>query len=159
VADQETDEGRFFEDLPVGEEIKHWPGRTVTEFDDTWFSLLTMNANPLHFDAHYAARSPHGQRVVNGMFVLSLAVGMSSRDISMRAVANLGLEAVRHVAPVFHGDTLYARSRVLDARRSRSKGGRGIVRVQTSVRNQDGRTVLEFERIVMLPLRDAAETA
>ena len=100
--------GRYFEEFEVGQVFRHWPGRTISEADDTWFSLLTMNQHPVHIDAHYAAGTQHGQRLVVGPLVFSVVVGMSVADISGRAIANLDYSEVKHVGPVFHGDTIYA---------------------------------------------------
>lgn len=143
----------YFEDLAVGRVIRHWPGRTVSEADDTWFSMITMNGNPIHFDAAYAANVGHGQCLVNGLFVLSLTVGMSSRDLSGRALANLGMDSIRHQAPVFHGDTLYAISTILEGRVSQSKTDSGIIKVETRTVNQNNVEVLRFERTIMVPVR------
>ena len=148
--------GGYFEDLAVGRVIRHWPGRTVTEADDTWFSMMTMNGNPIHFDAAYAAGVGHGQRLVNGLFVLSLSVGMSTRDIAARALANLGMDKIHHAAPVFHGDTLYSISTILEGRVSQSKADRAIVRLQTRTVNQNNVEVLRFERTIMVPVRGKA---
>lgn len=145
--------GRFFEEFEVGQVFRHWPGRTISEADDTWFSLMTMNQNPLHIDAHYAGQTQHGQRLVVGTLVFSIVVGMSVADISGRAIANLEYEAVQHVAPVFHGDTLYAESRVLDKRESRSKPDRGVIHVETRGFNQRDETVLTLRRRVLVPKR------
>jgi itaconyl-CoA hydratase len=145
--------GGYFEDLAAGRVIRHWPGRTVSEADDTWFSMMTMNGNPIHFDAAYAAHVGHGQRLVNGLFVLSLSVGMSTRDVAARALANLGMDKIHHVAPVFHGDTLYAISTILEGRISQSKPDRGIVRLETRTVNQSNVEVLRFERTVLVPIR------
>ncbi len=150
--------GPYFEDLEPGQTYKHFPGRTITEADDVWFSSLTMNSNPLHIDAHYAAQTQHGRRLVNGMLVFSVAVGLSVRDISLRAVANLEYEAVKHLAPMFHGDTLYAESTVLDKRESKSRPDRGVVSVETRAYNQRGETVLTFRRTVLLYKRSAGPT-
>lgn len=150
--------GPYFEDLETGQTYKHFPGRTITEADDVWFSSLTMNSNPLHIDAHYAAQTQHGRRLVNGMLVFSVAVGLSVRDISLRAVANLEYEAVKHLAPMFHGDTLYAESTVLDKRESKSRPDRGVVSVETQAYNQRGETVLTFRRTVLLYKRSAGPT-
>lgn len=145
--------GRYFEDFTVGERIKHWPGRTVTEADTTWFSLLTMNQHPLHSDAHYAERhTQHKQRVVPGPLVFSLGIGMSVADVSGRAIANLEIEKIEHHAPTFNGDTLYAESTVLDTRESR-QGDRGVVAVETRVRNQRGEVVMTFRRKALVPKR------
>ena len=112
--------GRYFEEFEVGQVFRHWPGRTISEADDTWFSLLTMNQHPVHIDAHYAAGTQHGQRLVVGPLVFSVVVGMSVADISGRAIANLDYSEVKHVGPVFHGDTIYAESRIADLRESKS---------------------------------------
>lgn len=145
--------GRFFEEFKVGEVIRHWPGRTITEADDTWFSLLTMNQHPLHLDANYAERhTQHGQRVVNGTLVFAVGVGMTVADISGRAIANLGYERITHDAPTFHGDTLYAETTILDTKES-SKGDRGVVSVESRVVNQRGELVMTFRRRVLLPMR------
>jgi acyl dehydratase len=143
--------GRYFEEFAVGDLYKHWPGRTVTEFDDTWFSLMTMNQNPLHLDEHYAQSTQHGRRLVNGTFIFSLAVGMSVADVSGRCIANLEYENIRHLAPTFHGDTIYAETEVLDKRESENKPDRGIVYVETRARNQHDEIVLVFRRRVLVP--------
>ena len=143
--------GRYFEEFEPGALFKHWPGRTISEADDTWFCLLTMNQHPVHIDAHYAKSTQHGQRLVVGTLVFSIAVGMSVADISGRAIANLEYQDVKHVAPVFHGDTIYAETRVLDKQESRSKPDRGIVHVETRAFNQRNETVLTFRRRVLVP--------
>jgi acyl dehydratase len=145
--------GRYFEEFEVGEVIKHWPGRTILEADDTWFSLLTMNQHPLHIDAHYASQTQHGQRLVVGTLVFSIVVGMTVSDISGRAIANLEYEEIKHERPVFHGDTIYAESRILDKRESRTKPDRGIVHVETHGLNQRGEIVLTLKRRVLVPKR------
>jgi acyl dehydratase len=145
--------GRYFEEFEVGEILKHWPGRTITEADDTWFSLLTMNQHPLHIDEHYARQTQHGQRLVVGTLVFSLVVGMSVADISGRAIANLEYEEIKHLGPVFHGDTLYAESRILDKVESRSKPDRGVIHVETFGLNQRGEKVLSLKRRVLVPKR------
>jgi acyl dehydratase len=147
--------GRYLEDFQVGEVIKHWPGRTIRDFDDTWFTLMTMNSNPLHFDEHFASQSQHGRCLVNGTLVFSVAVGMSVRDVSETALANLEYEHVRHHAPTFHGDTLYAETEVLDVTPSKTKADRGIVYVETRARNQHGEQVLSLRRRVLIPRRPA----
>jgi acyl dehydratase len=148
--------GRYYEEFTVGEVIAHWPGRTITEADNTWFALLTMNQHPLHSDAHYAATyTQHGQRVVLGPLVYSIAIGMTVADISGLAIANLEVERMRHEAPTFNGDTLYARTTVLDKRESR-QGDRGIVSVETVAVNQRGEQVLTFTRHVLVPKKTHA---
>lgn len=146
--------GRYFEEFTVGELIRHWPGRTITETDNTWFALLTNNQHPLHSDAHYAAtRTQHGQRVVLGPLVFSVGIGLTVADVSGRAIANLEIEKIEHHAPTFNGDTLYSESTVLDARESR-QGDRGVIGVETRVRNQRGETVMTFRRKVLVPKRN-----
>lgn len=144
---------RFFEDFRAGELIKHWPGRTIRDFDDTWFTLMTMNTNPLHFDEHFASQSQHGKCLVNGTLVFALTVGMSVRDISETAIANLEYEKVLHLKPTYHGDTIYAESDVLEVTPSSTKSDRGIVYVETRAVNQRGETVLSLRRRVMIPRR------
>src|SRR6266508_80555 len=148
--------GRYYEEFTVGEVIAHWPGRTITEADNTWFALLTMNQHPLHSDAHYAATyTQHGQRVVLGPLVYSIAIGMTVADVSGLAVANLEVERMRHEAQTFNGDTLYARTTVLDKRESRQVD-RGIVSVETVAVNQRGEQVLTFTRHVLVPKKTHA---
>jgi acyl dehydratase len=143
--------GRYLEEFEVGQVFKHWPGRTISEADDTWFSLLTMNQHPLHIDAHYASQTQYGQRLVVGTLVFSIAVGQSVADISGRAIANLEYQEIKHVGPVFHGDTIYAETEVLEVRESRSKPDRGTVHVLTRVSTQRGEIVLTFKRTALIP--------
>jgi itaconyl-CoA hydratase len=150
---------RYFEDFAAGQTFKHWPGRTITEFDNTWFTLMTMNTNPVHFDAAYAARTEFGKPLVNSCLTLAIVTGQSVTDLSQNAVANLGWDAVRMPHPVFEGDTIYARSEVLDARESKSRPHAGIVRVKTTGFNQDRTVVLEFTRTFMVYKRGAVPGA
>ena len=144
--------GRIYEDLVPGDVFRHWPGKTVTEADDHLFCLLTMASSPLHLDAHYAQEEmPGGQNIVLGTYIYALVLGMSVPDISGRALANLGLEHMRHVAPVHHGDTIYATTRIADRRLSKSRPGVGIVTVDTEGANQNGVSVIEFRRSFMVP--------
>jgi acyl dehydratase len=159
VADEQQAFGRYLEEFHVGDVYRHWPGRTITEFDDTWFSLMTMNQHPLHIDEAFASESQHGQRLVNGLLVMATAVGMSVPAVSGKAIANLGYESVRHEAPTFHGDTIYAETTVLDVRRSSSKPDRGVVHVETRVRNQRDEQVMTLQRRVLVPTREAAAPA
>ena len=145
--------GRHLEDFEVGAVYKHWPAKTVTEGDDHLFCLLTMNHHPLHINDVYAAQSQQGRNVVVGPYVYSLALGMSVGDVSGKAIANLATEELTHPAPVFHGDTLFAESEVLEIAPSRSKPDRGVVRVRTDVYNQDGVLVTTFRRRVLVPRR------
>lgn len=123
--------GRHYEQFEVGDTYSHRPGRTITETDNTWFTLLTMNTHPLHFDEEYAKKSEFGQILVNSAFTVSLIVGMSVRDVSQNAIANLGWKEIRLPSPVFVGDTLYAESTVLEKRESKSRPNAGIVKVST----------------------------
>jgi acyl dehydratase len=150
--------GRYLEEFEVGAVYKHWPAKTVTEADDHLFCLLTMNHHPLHINDVYAKGSQQGRNVVVGPLVYSLAVGMTVSDVSGKAIANLATEELSHPAPVFHGDTLFCESEVLDVKPSRSKPDRGTVRVHTRVLNQDGVLVAEFKRLVLVPRRDAGAT-
>jgi acyl dehydratase len=145
--------GRYFEEFEAGQVFKHWPGRTITEFDDTWFSLMTMNQHPLHIDAHYARSAQHGKCLVNGTLVFSLVVGMSVADISGKAIANLEYREVKHVGPVFHGDSVYAESRIVEKRESTNKPDRGVVYVETTAYNQNQQVVLTLKRTVLVPKR------
>jgi acyl dehydratase len=146
--------GRYLEEFEVGDVYKHWPAKTVTEADDHLFCLITMNHHPLHVNDVYAAQSQQKRNVVVGPLVYSLALGMSVSDVSGKAIANLATEELSHPAPVFHGDTLFCESEVLEKRESRSKPDRGTVKVHTRVYNQDGVLVAEFKRLVLVPRRD-----
>src|SRR3954452_5503899 len=147
--------GRYLEEFEVGAVYKHWPAKTVTEADDHLFCLITMNPHPLHINDVYAGASQQGRNVVVGPLVYSLALGMSVSDVSGKAIANLATEELKHPAPVFHGDTLFCESEVLEVKESRSKPDRGTVRVHTRVLNQDGVLVAEFKRLVLVPRREA----
>jgi acyl dehydratase len=151
--------GRYYEDFTVGETIKHYPGRTITEADDVLFCMLTMNHNPLHIDANFASRTQHGQPLVVGTLIFSLVVGMTVSDISGHAIANLEYTEVKHLAPTFHGDTVYAQTTILNKRESRSKKDRGIVWVETVALNQRGEKILSFRRAVLVPKRKAGPAA
>ena len=149
--------GRYLEEFEVGATYKHWPGKTVTEYDDHLFCLLTMNHHPLHLDAHYAAEATEfGKNVVVGNYIYSLLLGMSVADVSGKAIANLEVESLRHVAPTFHGDTIYGETTVLEVKESASKPDRGIVYVETRGYKQDGTIVCTFRRRVMVPKREYA---
>ena len=147
--------GRYLEEFEVGAVYKHWPAKTVTESDDHLFCLITMNHHPLHLNDVYASESQQGQNVVVGPLVYSLALGMSVSDVSGKAIANLATEELSHPNPVFHGDTLFAESEVLEVKPSRSKPDRGIVKVHTRVLNQHGTLVCEFKRLVLVPRKPA----
>jgi acyl dehydratase len=144
--------GRYYEEFEVGATYKHWPGKTVTEYDDHLFCLLTMNHHPLHIDSHFAAETTEfGKNVVVGNYIYSLLLGMSVPDISGKAIANLEIQSLKHTAPVFHGDTIYAETEILDVTPSSSKPDRGVVGVKTLVFNQDNVKVCEFIRKVLVP--------
>lgn len=146
-------QGRFLEDFQVGDRYRHAHGRTISETDNTWFTLLTNNSHQIHINADYAARTEFGRPLVVSTLTLAIVTGLSVPDVSQNAVANLGWENVRLTAPVFAGDTLYAESEVLDVRPSRSRQGQGIVRVRTRGFNQRDETVMEFERTVLVYAR------
>jgi acyl dehydratase len=148
--------GRYFEDFKVGDVYEHRPGRTVTEADNIWFTLLTMNQHPLHFDAAYSARTEFGRPLVNSCLTLAIVTGMSVSDVSWKAIANLGWDKVRLSAPVFAGDTIYAESEVLAVRESRSRPGQGIVTVRTTGKKADGTVFMTFERSILVPKRGHA---
>ena len=143
--------GRHYEQFEVGDTYAHKPGRTISETDNTWFTLLTMNTHPLHFDKEYAKKSEFGQILVNSAFTVSLTVGMSVRDVSQNAIANLGWKEIRLPSPVFVGDTLYAESTVLEKRESKSRPNAGIVKVSTLGQKSDGTLVCDFERTMLIP--------
>ncbi len=149
--------GRYFEDFTVGDIYKHPYGRTITETDDVWITNVTLNLNPMHFNEAYAAETEFGERLVNGLVVIALAVGMSVIDVSMNAIANLGYDDIRHHAPVFHGDTIFAESEVLSKRESESRDHVGIVTTELRAFNQDNELVLSLERTGMVLRRDHAE--
>jgi acyl dehydratase len=150
-------QGRYFEDFEVGDVYKHPYGRTVTEEDNVWLTNLTMNLNPMHFNEVYASETEYGERLVNGISVFAIAVGMSVIDVSANATANLGYDAVRHHAPVFHGDTLFSESEVLDKRKSESRSHAGIVTTELRGYNQNGTMVLSLERSSMVLKREFAQ--
>jgi acyl dehydratase len=150
--------GRYYEEFEIGAVYKHWPGKTVTEYDDHLFCLLTMNHHPLHLDSHYAEETTDfGRNVVVGNYIYSLLLGMSVPDVSGKAIANLEVESLKHVKPTFHGDTIYGETEVLDKTPSKSKDDRGIVAVETRGYNQDGTVVCVFRRKVMVPKRSYGE--
>ena len=142
--------GRVFEDFEVGDVYEHPLGRTILDADNIWFTCLTMNANPIHFDGNYARQTEFGRRLVNSCFTLSLVTGQSVIDLTMNAVANLGWDEVKLPHPVFEGDTIYSRSEVLSTRESKSRAAAGLVTVRTTGVNQDGTTVIEFRRTFLV---------
>ena len=142
--------GRVYEDFEVGDIYQHPLGRTVLAADNVWFTLLTMNTNPIHFDHAYASKTEFGRPLVNSTFTLALVTGQSVIDLSQNVMANLGWDEVRLPNPVFEGDTVYARSEVLEKRESKSRPNVGIVRVKTTGINQDGTVAIEFKRTFMV---------
>ncbi len=148
--------GRYLEDFTVGDVYEHRPGRTISETDNTWFTLLTMNQHPLHFDNEYAKHSEFGKPLVNSCLTLAIVAGMSVSDVSQKTIANLGWDKVRMSAPVFNGDTIYAESEVLAIRESKSRPTQGIVTIKTIAKNQDGIEVMSFERAMLIPKRGHA---
>lgn len=142
--------GLFYEDFVIGDEIKHALSKTIFESDNNLFSLLTMNYHPVHTNLVYAEENQHGKLLVVGTLVFSLVVGMTVPDISGKAIANLGYEDIKHLNPVFVNDTLYAKTKILAKRESRSKKDRGIVYVETIGYNQHGIAVISFRRNVLI---------
>ena len=146
--------GRYFDQYEVGDVFVHWPGKTVTEADDHLFCLLTLAASPLHIDRAFGEKEMAlGRNIVVGTYIYSLLLGMSVPDISGRAIANLGVSDLRHLAPLFHGDTLYGRSEIVALRASASRPGEGILTARTDGFNQDQLLVCTFTRAVLLPMR------
>ncbi len=143
--------GRYFEDFVVGDIYEHRPGKTVTEYDNHLFTLLTLNTHPLHFDAEYGKATEFGRNLVVSPYTLALIIGMSVSDVSQKAIANLGMDEVKFTAPVFVGDTIYGESEVVAKRASKSRPGQGIVTVKTLGRNQDGTVVCSFLRNILVP--------
>jgi acyl dehydratase len=149
--------GRYLEDFVVGDVYRHWPGKTITEYDDHLFCMITMNHHPLHTNEWFGSQSVQGRNVVVGNLVYSLVLGMSVPDVSGAAVANLEVETLQHKRPTFHGDTIYAETRVLEKKESSSKPDRGVVSVETFGFNQRGEEVCYFRRKVMVLKREAAK--
>jgi acyl dehydratase len=140
--------GRYFDELETGQTFRHWPGRTIAEFDDTLFSLLSMNQHPVHIDEHFAASTQHGQRLVEGPIVISLVIGMSQADVGGRAIETLEYSDVRHSLPVFHGDTIYAETTVVE--KNELADGAGAVKLAHRGINQRGETVLNMLRTIVI---------
>ena len=145
--------GRYFEDFEIGHIYEHRPGRTITESDNTWFTLLTMNTHPLHFDTEYAKHSEFGKPLVNSTFTLAIVAGISVSDTSQKAIANLGWSDIKLTAPVFVGDTIYAESEVLEKRESKSRPNQGIVTIKTTGLKQDGTVFMAYTRSMLMPMR------
>ena len=151
--------GKYYDDLAVGMKIRHAAGRTITEMDNTLFCALTMNSQPLHLNADFAAQTQFGRRIVNGIFTLGLVVGLTVPELTEGTiVANLGYERVLHPNPVFHGDTVYAETEVLEMRPSRSKPHLGVVRLKHWGKKPDGTIVVELERTVLFLRRPSQDT-
>ena len=147
--------GKYFEELTPGDRFRHSVGRTVTETDNLLFCSLTMNPQPLHINEHFASQSPFGKRIVNGIFTMGLVVGLTVQELTEGTIiANLGYDRVAHPAPVFHGDTIYVETEVLEKRPSKSRGDRGIVRLLHRALNQDDTVVCEVERSVLFRLKE-----
>lgn len=143
--------GRYYEDFVVGDVYEHRPGKTVTEYDNHLFTLMTMNTHPMHFDAEFAKASEFKRNLVVSPYTLALLIGMSVTDTSQKAIANLGMDEVKFTAPVFAGDTIYGESEVLAKRESASRPGQGIVTILTRGYNQDGVMVCTFKRSMLIP--------
>ncbi len=146
--------GRYYEEFKVGAVYQHWPGRTIADYDNTWFALLSMNQNPLYIDEHYARGQGTGRPVIDTL-VFSLTVGISVADTSGRAIANLGFESVLFERPLFTGDSLYAESEVLEKRESASKPDRGVISIETRGFNQRRERVIVLRRSMLAPRRTA----
>lgn len=149
--------GRYLEQFAVGDVYIHQPGRTLSQNDNAWFSLLTMNAHPLHCDEAYAATTEFGKPLIASPLTVAVVVGLSVADISQKAIANLGWKEIKLTHPVFPGDTLYARSEVIEVRESRSRPNAGIVSVKTTGTNQDDVEVCVFERSMLIPKQPDTE--
>ena len=156
MAVKEGWKGRFYEDFVVGDVYQHPLGRTVIATDNVWFTLLTQNTAPIHFDHHYAAQTEFGRPLVDSTFTLALVTGQSVTDISQNVLANLGWDEVRLPHPVFEGDTIYSQSEVLAKRESQSRPNVGIVTVKTTGYNQEGQVVITFKRTIMVYKRGCA---
>ena len=145
--------GRYFDELEAGQTFRHWPGRTIAEFDDTLFSLLSMNQHPVHIDENFAAGTQHGQRLVEGPIVISLLIGMSQADVGGRALETLEYSEIRHVLPVFHGDTIYAETTI--QKKIHLPDGRAAIQIEHRGINQREETVLTMIRKIVVPRRSS----
>lgn len=151
------DYGRYYEDFTVGDTYEHRPARTITQTENIWFTLLTMNTHPLHFNDEYGGQTEFDRCLVNSALTLSIVTGMSVSDISHKTIANLGWDNIRLTTPVFHGDTIYAESEVIGKRESESREGDGIVTVETRGYKQTGDQIMSFERSMLIPMREKAD--
>jgi acyl dehydratase len=156
MAEKKGWQGRFFEDFEVGDVYAHPLGRTITQTDNIWFTLLTQNTAPIHFDQHYAAQTEFGKPLVDSTLTLALVTGQSVTDVSQNVFANLGWDEVKLPHPVFEGDTIYSQSEVLEKRESKSRPNIGIVTVKTTGYNQEGKSVITFRRTLMVYKRGQA---
>lgn len=156
MAEKQGWRGRYFEDFEVGDVYRHPLGRTITSADNIWFTLLTQNTAPLHFDHHYASQTPFGRPLVNSALTLAVVTGQSVTDVSQNVMANLGWDEVRLPNPVFEGDTIYSQSEVLGVRPSRSRPKLGIVTVATTGYKQDGTVVISYQRTLLVYREGAA---
>lgn len=147
--------GRYFEELAVGQQFQHWPGRTINEYDGTLLSLLSLNQHPVHHDEHFAQTTQHGRRLVAGSTVISIVIGITQADIGGRALETLSYANIRHDGPVFHGDTIYASSTILETRDL--SDSRGAVTVASKARNQRDEVVLTLERQIVVPKGGACQ--
>ncbi len=148
--------GRHYQDFEIGDVYEHRPGKTVTEYDNHLFTLLSLNTHPLHFDLEYAKHSEFGRPLVVSTYTLALLIGMSVSDCSAKTIANLGMDEIRFSAPVFAGDTLYAESAVLEKRLSKSRANQGVVTIATTGKNQRDELVCSFKRTMLIPLHGHA---
>ncbi len=141
--------GRYYEDFSTGDIYKHWPGRTISEADNTWFTLLTMNKHPVHFDHNFAKKQMFQKPLVNSGLTLAIVLGMSVADTSQNTIANLGWESIKLPKPVFIGDTIYAESEILEKRESKSRPNTGIVSFETRAYNQDNDLIMSYTRTML----------
>jgi itaconyl-CoA hydratase len=142
--------GRFYEEFTLGDVYEHRPGRTITETDNTWFTLLTMNQHPVHFDVEFAKKTEFGKPLVASPLTVAIMTGQSVSDVSQKAVANLGWKDIRLLKPLFAGDTLYSESEVLEKRESEKRPEQGIVTIKTVGKNQHGEVVCDFVRVMLI---------
>lgn len=149
--------GRYYEDFQIGDIYKHWPGKTITEADNHLFCMMTMAGSPIHIDSNFAKNEMlHGKNLVVGTYIYSLLTGMSVSDISGKAIASLEVNQLKHLLPVYHGDTIYASTEILNKRLSKSRPGEGILSVRTTGINQNDQIICTFERSVLIPCKDTA---
>ena len=149
--------GRYYEEFQIGDIYKHWPGKTITEADNHLFCMMTMAGSPIHIDSNFAKNEMlHGKNLVVGTYIYSLLTGMSVSDISGKAIASLEVNQLKHLLPVYNGDTIYASTEILNKRLSKSRPGEGILSVRTTGINQNDQIICTFERSVLIPCKDTA---